>query len=105
MSYEEVFIIFNHVDHPVVFTISLLSIVVLLAAFKTLLPKKERLIESTQTLFFTAIAGNYLDSYLYPGSPKWLLGLNLADIYMICSVASMLFLANHLFKLKQGKVN
>lgn len=68
-------------------TLGLLFIALVFYQFaKDLLPKLERTAFWAQSFFAAGIIATSIDGYIYPGSLKWLGGINFADIYLIISI-------------------
>lgn len=101
VSYGKPLILPSHLDSQTIFITVIFFTIVLLAGFKTLLTKEEKIVEFTQTFFLAAVAGNFLDTHLYPGSAKWILDINLSDLYLLTALTMIIYLARQLYLLKR----
>lgn len=94
----------DHSESPIFFAGFMVVILVILSILKTILLKEERVVEIAQTLFFAGVCGTYLDSFFYPGNPKWLWKLNLTDVYFSSALVIILFLFKQIFlKFKRSR--
>ncbi len=102
ISYESYFINLEK-DHERYLTLAIVFVaLIFFQSAKDFMPKVQKLTFWAQTFFSAGLIATTLDSYLYPGSLKLLLGANLADIYLVISLILTVYLIWNFCKKTRG---